>query len=67
MARELCKCELCGKEDCEFVVTSKHVTYWVKGVPDYLKGNNSHIHKHICTECFLKIFDKGDKNGTGNK
>lgn len=55
-----CKCELCGSKNCEFVISSKHLNYWVKNIPDYLRGKTNHIHKHICTECFLKIFDKGE-------
>ena len=55
-----CKCELCGNKNCEFIISSKHLTYVVKNIPDYLKGKNKHINKHICTECFLKIFDKGE-------
>jgi hypothetical protein len=50
-------CDLCGKEESEFTVTSKHLSHIVENIPDRLRGNSSHIHKHICTECFVKLFD----------
>lgn len=53
-------CDLCGKEESEFTVTSKHLSHIVKNIPDRLRGNISHISKHICTECFVKLFDKGN-------
>lgn len=46
-------CDLCGKEESEFTVTSKHLSHIVKNIPDRLRGNRSHISKHICTECFV--------------
>ena len=54
-------CDLCGKEESEFTVTSKHLSHVVENIPDRLRGNRSHISKHICTECFVKLFDKEQK------
>lgn len=51
-------CDLCGKEESEFTVTSKHLSHIVKNIPGRLRGNRRHISKHICTECFVKLFDK---------
>ena len=51
-------CDLCGKEESEFTVTNKHLSYIVKNIPNRLRGNRSHISKHICAECFVKLFDK---------
>lgn len=54
-------CDLCGTdENVEFIITSKHCNYVL---PEVLKKLNttgtSHIAKHICKKCFIKLFDKG--------
>ena len=53
-------CDLCKKcVDVEFTVTSKHLTHWHLMYKNGIKhnhGNTDHIIKHICIDCYKKIF-----------
>ena len=56
-------CDLCGAEKPEFTVTSKHLGYVLKDLKEFVTETD-HITKHICTDCFLKIFRKPERNPT---
>ena len=56
-------CDLCGAEKPEFTVTSKHLGYMLKDLKEFVTETD-HITKHICTDCFLKIFRKPEENPT---
>lgn len=48
-------CDLCKNKGYEFVITSKHLRDSVDVKLKY-KGQTSHVVKHICTDCFVKLF-----------
>lgn len=56
-------CYLCGAEKPEFRVESKHLAHMLPNFKKFNTHGTSHISIHICENCFLKIFDKGIKNG----
>lgn len=52
-------CDLCGAENPEFMIVSKHLTWYLeKELRKYNTCGTDHIRKHICSKCFLKIFRK---------
>lgn len=52
-------CDLCGKKTfTEFIVKSKHLAWVLSDMAKYHKNNNSYITRHICKDCFKKIFGK---------
>ena len=57
-------CNLCGAEKPEFTVTSKHLGFVLKELKEFDSLETDHITRHICTDCFLKIFKKQEENPT---
>lgn len=55
------RCDLCkAKKDVEFVVSSKTLAMcFSKSDIDTADVKTSHIIKHICVNCFKKIFQQG--------
>lgn len=48
------QCDLCKAYTYrEFTITSKHITGCVKGIKN---TGTSHITKHICIDCYKKLF-----------
>jgi hypothetical protein len=51
-------CDLCGAEKPEFTITSKHLANCLGELKRFNSHGTDHINKHICTNCFIKIFKK---------
>lgn len=51
-------CDLCGTKETEFTVTSKHLSYIDEDLKKYNEFGTNHIVKHICKDCFMKLFTK---------
>lgn len=52
-------CDLCNAEQAEFTVTSKHLSSVLRQELRVCNTTGtSHITKHICENCFLKIFGR---------
>lgn len=56
-------CELCNEPTgWDFKITSARLAHSIDIPKRLITNNNSHITKHICKECFIKIFDKEASN-----
>lgn len=64
MSRRIRICDLCGAEKTEFTVTSKHLGCVLEELKEFDSLETDHITRHICTDCFLKIFKKPEENPT---
>ena len=55
-------CDLCGEpKNWDFYITSVKLRQFA-GVPERIITNLcDHVTKHICTECFIKLFDREAK------
>ena len=54
-------CDLCKNKSYEFIVTSKHLRDSLDVKLKY-KGQTRHVVKHLCLDCFIKLFPEEVEN-----
>lgn len=58
MGRQIRVCDVCGAEKPEFTVTSKRLSCVLEDLKQFDTDGTDHITKHLCKDCFIKIFSK---------